>query len=673
VGVLSPDFIINPLFTEGEGVESDITNLVFAGLMRYDAESGEIRDYLADHTLSPNKRIYEFTLRSNVTWHDGQPITANDILYTYRDVVQSPDFSNALLRETFRDILIERVDERTVRFTIPEKRKTFFTNFTLGLLPRHQLSGVPISELRDHSFNQNPVGAGPYRFRGITLEPQFTEVTLSAFDNFFLGRPHIDTISLRIFPNREQLLANIEGLDAIRPLQTRESKNLPHNPKFSEKVIISPKYLAVFFNLKDETLTTKNIRQAMRAAVDTTQIAEGFSGIRIDTPLVELWPQNDIVNISEERAGELMNEAGYFFPSEKEIVEIPTSSPIPKSEKKQENPQNKYIQEPSTLQKSTTGKNAFYVTGITPEGTRFVRVNGYTLKLFSPSKGTFSYQASTKLGTLKKGENIYTVVFRGANNKTLTEEKSIVFYEPDDQKRAAREKAEQETLIKEGASPEEKEEEISPIIQEEKTELYRLDEAGEHITLSLSYLDGFPYLFDLSEQLQSSWKKIGVEIHLIPLNPEAFRDTLRKKEYELLLLPQHLGYNLDAYPYFHLSQVGENGLNVAEWKNLEASVLLEEIRATHDHDDRRKNLQTLRDIIIDEVPAIFLFTPKTSWMIDGKVKNVELKHMAVLPDRFSNANDFFVAEKRQMFPDITPFDFFPWLLQETKTLFSFSS
>ncbi len=641
VGFFPPDYSLNPLFADG--IAADISNLVFAGLMRYDPDSGEIRDFLGTHTLSEDKKVYEFTLFDHIFWHDGEPVTTDDVLFTFRDVIQHPDFPNAFLKSAFADVTIEAIDEKTVRFTIPEKRKTFFTNFTLGLLPRHLLAGVPIADLSFDRFNQNPIGCGPYRFESAASDNNFSEVTVSAFPDFFREKPKIEKISFRIFPSIENLVANAKNLDLIRPMMNVDIGVIPDSERFQKIETISPRYLAIFFNLKNERLGTKKIRQAMRAALDTNRIAEQQEGVRVDTPIVELWPQNNIVNISAERAADILTEAGYIF------QEAPTTPSLPQK--------TKYFFSPSELNWFATNQNDFYLKGKVPEGTTKVLINDYELKLFSPQKGEFSYRTSVRLGTLKTGKNTFTANFFDANGEKKDSESIEIFYHSD---LSVIEKLQQS---KEEPIPE----------NDENAKKWRINNAGEHLKFTLVFLDGLEYLRKIAEESQKSWESLGIEIILQPLSANDLRAKMMARDYELMLLPQHLGYNLDLYPYFHLSEAGENGFNISGWKSLEASVLLEEIRSTHEEKKRLSKLERLRDLMVDEIPAFFLYTPRYTWLIDNRLKNVTINHMATLPDRFSNADFFYLRTSRQFSDEKKLSDFGSWFGKNLKNTFLFFS
>lgn len=670
VGSMSQTYDFNPLFAEG--IEADISNLIFAGLMKYNAETGEISDHLATHTLSPNKQVYEFTLHDNLLWHDGQPVTADDVIFTYKDVIQHEDFSNLFLKQAFADVTIEKIDDKTVRFTIPEMRKTFFTNFTIGLIPKHLLEQTPVANLQLDSFGQAPIGCGPYRFEGIFREIEFTEIRLSAFSDAFGGAPKIESIYMKVFGKLDDLVTNISTLDAIRPLRTEEMRGVPDNSRFEKIELIGPRYVAVFFNLKDEKLAPKKIRQAMRASIDTNAMAEEFFGERVDTPFVELWPQNDVIKISMARAGELMNESGFFFPDEQGFTDqatVPKATATPVATPNPALEEAKYVYEPSDKKWSATSSDKFYLVGFVPDNTSSVSVNGYQLQLFKPTTGRFSYLADHSIGTLKTGENTFRVEFKDRSGKVLDSESVMIHFDADQSRVDALLKSK---LPPTEVSPEPEEIQIIPETTPKPQGKYRINKNGNHVTFSLTYLKSFDYLENVTASLVKQWQEMGIEIITNPLDPDQFREALRTHNYELILLPQHLGYNLDSYPYFHLSQVNEGGFNVAGWKNLKASVLLEEIRSTHDAEKRVDSLSQLRDIFIEDVPAIMLFTPKYTWLVDKRIKNVNVNHMAVLSDRYSLMNTFYVRESREFSDNKSVSGFFPWFWKQSKSLFSFS-
>lgn len=636
VDVVGKDYNFNPLLIRTP-FERDISSLVFSGLMKYDSKTGKIVDDVAFHELSENKKEYTFTIKKDVTWHDGQTVTSNDVIFTFRDVIQNPSFHNKLLKQAFDDVKIERVNEKKVKFVLPEARKTFFTNFTIGLLPRHIITKFSIDDFENLDFNQNPIGCGDFKFESFIPRndyKKYHETRLRSFNNNI----KITGINLRSYPDWDALLSDLNDIDAIKPVMKLETSDFEISNDFKVLNVVSPKYLGLFFNTKNDKLNNKKIRQALRAAIDTNAMAKKFKGRRIDTPLVETWSDPFLVNLSKKRAGELLNELGYFYKSE-----IPVKSNITKLQ---------YINTPFNEHKYHTLDKSFYIQGSVPDETRNVYVNNYKLRLFNYKKKSFSYKVGAT--PLKYGENKFKVEFKDVGNKKITEENfSVILY---------KNKLEMEVALKNN---------VNTSIVENRVEIntdsnFRLDKNANHLNFDLSYISGIQYIEDVAIFIQSELSKVGVEVNLNRLSSEEF-SMIKESNYDMLIVPQHLGYNLDIYPYFHLSQATKEGFNYSNWKNLDASYAIEKIRETYDIQEHKDSIYAFRDIIISDTPAVFLFTPIYSWFYNKKIEGISMNHMVNVSDRFSIIDDVFLEKKSKV--NFSFGTFFDWFFDKNKALF----
>src|SRR5699024_741372 len=102
------------------------------------------------------------------------------------------------------------VDEHTVEFHLSEVDARFITAMTYGILPKHILGDVPAEELEEHDFISNPIGSGPFKFDE-WVDGQY--VSLTAFDDYYEGRPHLDSLTLKIVGDQNALMAQIEAGD----------------------------------------------------------------------------------------------------------------------------------------------------------------------------------------------------------------------------------------------------------------------------------------------------------------------------------------------------------------------------------------------------------------------------------------------------------------------------
>lgn len=707
---------INPLLVfgkKGNSIESEIVSLVFAGLMRYNAETGEHENFLADHTLSEDKTLYTFTLKENLKWHDGFTISADDVIFTFRDIIQHPQFENEFLSAAFKDVIIEKIDNRNVSFKIPKPYKFFLTNFTVGLVPRHLLNSTPVENLALDSFNQSPIGAGPFKFEHVSSgSASFTEVRLSKFKDFASQEPKIDFITFRLFQQEKDLLNNLKELDGIRPSLKNESILISDDNRFKEVTFNLPQYVAVFINMEKPLFKGekgKKMRWALQLATNQEKIIEKVPSKRVDTPLLEVKLENWLSEFDLEKASGALKDSGWYIPGklpsdeiQEEIEDESALNNIPENNPVHAAATEKWIYSPSSKEIYNTQNDDFYILGRFPAGTVKVLINGYQLQLFSPEKGRWSYKASLKIGTLKYGENIFVAKFYDSKGNLLDEDKiniilsrNAVVSIPEEEVEEIEEEIETEIAeeftedneeVEEVITEETEEEietetaeedlaieEIEEIIPEEAEEIeeekpkteeikkspIRISEEGEELSMTLVTVDHPKYFPDVAEILRQQWSEVGIDLKVEILDRNSILERIKVRDYDLLLFGQNLGYNPDAFGYWHDSQA-ETGLNLSEYRNFEASVLLEDIRRTHDEDKRKESLEKLQKIMSEDVPAVFLFSPDYNFRFDSKIKNFNPQKIALFPDRFSNVEKWYIRSEREFQKDISWLSIFKW-------------
>lgn len=311
---------LNPVYADLSEVDQDITSLIFEGLAKYDQEQDKVVENIATHTLDENKTTYTFVLKDGMTWHDGQPITAEDVYFTFHDVIQHPEFENPLLKESFSGVEIELIDEKTVTMTLKEANAFFFTQLTVGILPKHLLGEIPITELDTNEFNQEPIGNGPYRVTGpYERESDGTmSVELAYYDEYWQNsNPEIQRINFISFPTFEALLEEKGQLHGIARVPAYRLAEID-DERFVQNEYTLPQYTALFMETDDERLTKRNIRLGIQKAIDKNAILEAIGyGEAVDTPLLEL-NQEDWINQSNptEAAGAFFDE-GWILNEEK--------------------------------------------------------------------------------------------------------------------------------------------------------------------------------------------------------------------------------------------------------------------------------------------------------------------------------------------------------------------
>src|SRR3990172_6553923 len=191
---------INPL-TSISGISALLADVVFDGLVRI-GEDLEARPSLASSWQSSDNGLrWTFLLRRGVRFHDGVEFTARDVKFTLEEIVHSKSIGlyTGGLAGLIKSIQVK--DRYTIEILLNRPSPSFIYNMEVGILPAHLLQGkVPLEE-----FGLHPVGTGPFRFS----QWDEYEIVLDANRGFFLGRPYLDKIVVRIYPNQELAWARL--------------------------------------------------------------------------------------------------------------------------------------------------------------------------------------------------------------------------------------------------------------------------------------------------------------------------------------------------------------------------------------------------------------------------------------------------------------------------------
>lgn len=265
---------INPLFVDFNDADRDISQLVFSGLIKYDpVKKNFFPDLAQNWERSGNGLSYTFTLRTDALWHDQTPVTADDIIFTFRDVIQNPGFRNPMLKNAFEGVSVNITAPNTVTFVLPKANSYFISNLTVGILPKHLLADIPAASLDKSSFGQHPVGSGPYVLNSLKLDPDGDIADLSAFQQYYGSpKPSIEKIRIYTFPDEEMMLEEKNALHSLSKLSWAAGQEIAADPRFSTYQYSLNQFTALFFNTENEFLKEKKVRQALALALNKTAL-----------------------------------------------------------------------------------------------------------------------------------------------------------------------------------------------------------------------------------------------------------------------------------------------------------------------------------------------------------------------------------------------------------------
>lgn len=297
-GIIGTPRFINPVLATSEQ-DKDLTALVFAGLTKRDETGTIILDMAENITESEDGLHYVATLKKGTEFHDGEAVTADDIIYTI-NIVQNP-LMKSPHRVEWEGVTVEKNSDTQVTFTLKKPFPLFMNTLSLGILPKHVWKNLNEDQISLSDFNVHAIGSGPYAIKDIVTESGIPTVfTLEAYKHYTLGRPYIETITISTYQNEKYLLKAFEDhdIERVHGISPEKVASLTV-ASTSIKTSLLPRTFAIFFNPnKLSPLADKNVRQALQLAIDKQAIVDQVLfkyGKVINTP----YPFDDTATSSE--------------------------------------------------------------------------------------------------------------------------------------------------------------------------------------------------------------------------------------------------------------------------------------------------------------------------------------------------------------------------------------
>lgn len=203
---------LNPLLDIYNPPDQAVDQLIFNGLIRFDSRGIPQSDLAESWGVSRDGTVYNFSLRPDVFWHDGESFDSRDVLFTIDLLKSQHNLIPEDLRNFWAEVEVNVLSDSQMQFLLPEPFAPFLDYLAFGILPEHILGGLGLEEMIDHPFNLAPVGTGPFRFQRLLVEDdKIIGVVLEAFDAYFLDRPFLEEFNFLYFPNSEAALTAFRG------------------------------------------------------------------------------------------------------------------------------------------------------------------------------------------------------------------------------------------------------------------------------------------------------------------------------------------------------------------------------------------------------------------------------------------------------------------------------
>jgi len=269
-GLVGDVKVLNPILTDSPAA-SDVDRLIFSGLTQFDGQGKIVGDLANSWSISPDFKTFDFKLRPDARWQDGSPVTADDVAFTI-GLIQDPD-TRAAQALSWKGIKTTIVGPHEIEFVLPASYPSFLSVTTVGILPKHLLASIPAANLRLNSFNQNPVGSGPFAFDSLSDQGI---ITLKRNDSYYAGRPLLDGVKFYLYPSDTDLAngyarRQIVGFGDASPNQLATERKLP---QIQIRTMAQPSYIGLFFNTQNAKLTDAAIRGALGQAINRDELIQ---------------------------------------------------------------------------------------------------------------------------------------------------------------------------------------------------------------------------------------------------------------------------------------------------------------------------------------------------------------------------------------------------------------
>ena len=594
-GVIGSPRFINPIYAPLFDVDRDLTKLVFSGLMKYGENNEIIPDLAESYEILEDGRVFEFYLRENLVWSDGQPLTADDVVFTIR-TIQNPAI-NSPIRAKWLGVEVEKISDLQIRFELKNPSAIFLENTIVGIIPKHIWQNVPDKNFRLSIHNlQQSIGSGPYKVKDIVQNEQgkIKSVKLSVNPNYHGKLPYITNVVFSFFETGANLIEalhnnEITGFFISAPVK----EEIMPRRGFSKYQFLMPRYFAVFFNPeKSEILRQDKIRQALNYGTNRKTIISEVVLDQAKTVVSPILPEIFGLEtlpgpvFSLEKASELLNQAG-FLKNEEEI-RIRTIEKKPAFQFTLNLKRGDRNNEVKKLQQCLANFPEIY-----PEGV----ISGY-------------FGAKTKVAVIKFQEKYKQEILAPQNLLRGT------------------------GAVKAGT----------------RAKLNKLCHPTIKQTIPLKFslaTINQPFLIETAEHLKNQWKELGIEIEIKTFAfSELKSEIIRPRNYEILLFGQSLRAIPDPFPFWHSTQKRDPGLNLSLYENKRADELLEKIRQELNNEEQTKALEEFQKILIKDIPAIFLFNPVFIYFISQEIKGISENIIIEPSKRFSNIENWYIKTQR---------------------------
>ena len=300
------DDSLDPPQTVAAGTREVLFN-IFEGLVKPNSDGEMIPAVAEKYTLSEDGTTYTFTLREGVKFHNGQTVTAEDVVYSINRCAAVPEGQEKPLVAAFSAVKsVEALDEKTVAVTIAQRDLEFISYMTAAIIPADY-------ENQDTA----PVGTGPFKFVSRTPQQDFV---MERFEDYWGAPAWLDKVTYKICENADALVMNLNGgsIDLCAHLTSAQASQL--NQSFQVLEGTMNLVQAIYLNNQAKPFDNQLVRQALCYAIDRQgimdMVADGH-GTAVGSSIYPAFTKYFLPELVDKyphdvaKAKELLAQAGY--------------------------------------------------------------------------------------------------------------------------------------------------------------------------------------------------------------------------------------------------------------------------------------------------------------------------------------------------------------------------
>lgn len=278
---------------------------IYEGLIKPDKDGDLVGAVASDYEILDDAKVYTFTLRDGVKFHDGNDVTAEDVKYS---IDRCADTSNGEPLVSAYSIIeaVNILDDKTVEIRLTEPNTEFLAYMTTAIIPKDY-----------DSFETAPVGTGPFKY--VSRSPQ-ENIILEKNEDYWGEKAHLDKVEFKVVSDADMVVTNLKGgsIDMAARLTSSQAAELTEGFHIEEGTMNLVQ--ALYLNNDVEPLNNEKVRQALSYAINPDEIMDMMAdgkGVRIGTsmyPGLKKYYDDEYANYYEqdyEKAKELLKEAGY--------------------------------------------------------------------------------------------------------------------------------------------------------------------------------------------------------------------------------------------------------------------------------------------------------------------------------------------------------------------------